>query len=149
MAAGSRMTATALSLSIWRLLAMNPLLIPRSRHIGPRSAPAWPQPSQRLCMTVLRRSARQRAQPRQAPLHGERAASIGPAGEDAEVGARLLERVRLDVGLGGRLLDVVTRRWRRLSERDALAAAATSRMASISSPCRRPVDQSRAGPVIS
>ena len=38
---------------------------------------------------------------RQAPLHGERAASIGAAGDDAEVGARLLERVQLDVGLGG------------------------------------------------
>jgi hypothetical protein len=31
---------------------------------------------------------------------------IGTAGDDAEVAARLLERMRIDVGLGGRLLDV-------------------------------------------
>jgi hypothetical protein len=32
-----------------------------------------------------------------------RPAGIGAAGDDAEVGARLLKRVRIDVGLGGRL----------------------------------------------
>jgi len=33
-------------------------------------------------------------------------ACIGAAGDDAEVGARLFERLRIDVGLGGRL-DVI------------------------------------------
>jgi hypothetical protein len=34
------------------------------------------------------------------------AAGIGTAGDDAEIGARLFQRLRIDVGLGGRLLDV-------------------------------------------
>jgi hypothetical protein len=82
------------------------------------SIPAhWPEVGSRLAAAIAAvmhdRAQEERAatgSARQAPLHGERAASIGPAGDDAEVGARLLERVRLDVGLGGRLLDVVTRR---------------------------------------
>jgi hypothetical protein len=42
----------------------------------------------------------------EAPLHREAvaAAGVGAAGHDAQVGARLLERVRLDVGLGGGIL---------------------------------------------
>jgi len=43
---------------------------------------------------------------RQRPLHRERVASIGAAGDDAEVVARLLERRRIDVGFDGRLLDL-------------------------------------------
>jgi hypothetical protein len=39
-------------------------------------------------------------------VHRVRAARVGAAGDDAELGAGLLERVRIDVGLGGRLLDV-------------------------------------------
>jgi hypothetical protein len=42
----------------------------------------------------------------QAPLHGVRPAGIGAGGDDAEIGARLFQRLRIDVGLGGRLLDV-------------------------------------------
>jgi hypothetical protein len=38
-------------------------------------------------------------------MHRVRPAGVDAAGDDAEVGARLLERVRLDVGLGGGLLD--------------------------------------------
>ena len=34
----------------------------------------------------------------QAPLHGLHAPGIVAAGDNAEVGARLLERVRIDVG---------------------------------------------------
>src|SRR5262249_38106906 len=40
------------------------------------------------------------------PLHGMHAASIGAAGDDAEIGARLLKHVHVKVGLGGGLLDV-------------------------------------------
>jgi hypothetical protein len=36
---------------------------------------------------------------RQAPLHGVRAAGVGPGGDDAEVAARLLERLHVDMGL--------------------------------------------------
>ena len=42
----------------------------------------------------------------QAPLHGLHAAGVGARSDDAEVGARLFERLRIDVGLGGRL-DVI------------------------------------------
>jgi len=42
----------------------------------------------------------------QGPLHGVRPAGIGAAGDDAEIGARLPEQVLVDVGLGGRRLDV-------------------------------------------
>src|SRR5215472_4486159 len=42
----------------------------------------------------------------QAPLHGLHAAGIGAAGDDAEVAARLRERLDVDVGLFGRFLDV-------------------------------------------
>jgi len=41
----------------------------------------------------------------QVPLHRLRPAGIGAASDDAEIGARLLQRLRVDVGLGGRLLD--------------------------------------------
>ena len=57
----------------------------------------------------------------QAPLHGVRAAGIGAAGDDAEVGARLFQRPQINVRLFGRILDV-TRRCRCLSERGAVAA---------------------------
>jgi hypothetical protein len=33
-------------------------------------------------------------------------AGIGAAGDDAEIGTRLLQRLRIDVGLFGRILDV-------------------------------------------
>ena len=45
----------------------------------------------------------------QAPLHRLRAAGVGAAGDDAEIGARLFERLRIDMGLGGRLLDGASR----------------------------------------
>jgi hypothetical protein len=48
-------------------------------------------------LTPLGRSARQ------APLHRLHAAGIAAAGDDAEFDARLFERARIDVGLGGRL----------------------------------------------
>jgi len=35
----------------------------------------------------------------QASLHGVRAAGIGASGDDAEIGARLRERIGVDVGL--------------------------------------------------
>ena len=41
----------------------------------------------------------------QAPLHGLRPAGIGAAGDDAEIGACLPERLLIDVGLGGSILD--------------------------------------------
>src|SRR5215813_15637019 len=41
----------------------------------------------------------------QRPLHGLHAAGIAAGGDDAEVGARLPERLLIDVGLSGRLLD--------------------------------------------
>src|SRR5215469_12211658 len=41
----------------------------------------------------------------QAPLHGLHAPGIAAGGDDAEVGARLPERLLVNVGLGGRLLD--------------------------------------------
>src|SRR5262245_56014431 len=50
---------------------------------------------------------------RQRPLHGERIAGIAAAGDDAEVTARLRERVRIDVGLGRGRLDNHSRAWRR------------------------------------
>jgi hypothetical protein len=40
----------------------------------------------------------------QAPLHGLHAAGIAAASDDAEVGARLPERLLIDVGLGGSIL---------------------------------------------
>src|SRR5215831_21413643 len=42
----------------------------------------------------------------QAPLHRLHAAGIAAGGDDAKLGARLFERARIDVGLGGGLLDV-------------------------------------------
>ena len=42
---------------------------------------------------------------RQAPLHRHDAAGIAAGGDEAEVGAGLRERVRIDVGLLGGLLD--------------------------------------------
>src|SRR5262245_11029694 len=42
---------------------------------------------------------------RQAPLHRLRAAGIGAAGDDAEVGAGLLQRRRIHVGFRGGCLD--------------------------------------------
>ena len=42
---------------------------------------------------------------RQAPLHGLHGAGIGAAGDDAEVGARLPERLLVNAGLGGCILD--------------------------------------------
>ena len=50
-------------------------------------------------LTDLGRSARQ------APLHRLRAAGIGAAGDDAEVGARPIQHRLADVGLDGRVLD--------------------------------------------
>src|SRR5262249_50502702 len=41
----------------------------------------------------------------QAPLHRLHAAGIAAGGDDAEVGARLPERLLVNVGLGGRILD--------------------------------------------
>jgi len=41
----------------------------------------------------------------QAPLQGVRSAGIGAAGDEAEVGARPLQRLRINVRLGGRFLD--------------------------------------------
>ena len=41
----------------------------------------------------------------QAPLHRLRPAGIGAAGDDAEIGACLPERLLIDVGLGGSILD--------------------------------------------
>jgi len=41
----------------------------------------------------------------QAPLHRLHAAGVAAAGDDAEIGARLFERLRIDVRLGGRFLD--------------------------------------------
>jgi hypothetical protein len=41
----------------------------------------------------------------EAPLHRLRPAGIGAGGDDAEIAARLLQRRRIDVGLGGRFLD--------------------------------------------
>src|SRR5262245_20781832 len=43
---------------------------------------------------------------RQAPLHSLHAAGIGAAGDDAEVSARLFERLRIDVGFDGGFLEV-------------------------------------------
>src|SRR5215469_3425498 len=37
----------------------------------------------------------------QAPLHGLRSAGIGAAGDNVEIAARLLQRLQIDVGLGG------------------------------------------------
>jgi hypothetical protein len=42
----------------------------------------------------------------QAPLHGLHALGIAARSDDAEVGARLFERLRIDMGLGGGLLNV-------------------------------------------
>src|SRR5262249_47771186 len=42
---------------------------------------------------------------REAPLHRLHAAGIGAAGDDAEIGARLPERLLIDVGLGGSILN--------------------------------------------
>ena len=42
---------------------------------------------------------------REAPLHGLDAAGIGAGGDDAQIGARLFQRARIDVGLGGSILD--------------------------------------------
>jgi hypothetical protein len=39
----------------------------------------------------------------QTPLHRHHAAGIAAGGEHTEIGARLRQRVRIDVGLGGRL----------------------------------------------
>src|SRR5262249_61821996 len=41
----------------------------------------------------------------QAPLQGVHSAGIGAAGDEAEVGARPLQRLRINVRLGGRFLD--------------------------------------------
>ena len=41
----------------------------------------------------------------QAPLHGLRSAGIGAAGDNVEIAARLLQRLQIDVGLGGGRLD--------------------------------------------
>jgi hypothetical protein len=43
---------------------------------------------------------------RQAPLHGVRPASVSAVGDDTEVGARLLQRLHVDVRLFSRLLDI-------------------------------------------
>ena len=43
---------------------------------------------------------------RQAPLHGLHAPGIAAAGDDAEIGACRSERLVVDVGLGGLLLDL-------------------------------------------
>src|SRR5215831_20119241 len=43
---------------------------------------------------------------RQAPLHGLHAAGVAAAGDDAEVTARLPERLLVNVGLGGCILNV-------------------------------------------
>jgi hypothetical protein len=42
----------------------------------------------------------------QAPLHGLHAPGIAAGGDDAEVGAGLCERIRIDVRLFGRVLDI-------------------------------------------
>ena len=52
------------------------------------------------------KSARDTDSARQAPLHAVRSAGVGSAGDDAKVAARLLERLHIDVGLHGRVLDV-------------------------------------------
>ena len=42
---------------------------------------------------------------RQAPLHGLDAPGIAASGANAEIAARLLKSLRVDMGLGGRFLD--------------------------------------------
>jgi hypothetical protein len=78
---------------------------------------------------------RSRALAGQAPLHRVRAAGIGAGGDDAEVGARLLERLRIDVGLFGRLLGIadllraISERVRDRGRDDATIAAGVGRYA--------------------
>jgi hypothetical protein len=63
------------------------------------SGAAW-EKSRNRDFSLAAESARS---PRQAPLHGHHAAGIAAAHDDAEIGARLVQRLRIDVGLGGRL----------------------------------------------
>src|SRR5262245_5166986 len=62
----------------------------------------------------------------QRPLHRLHAAGIAAAGHDPEVGARLLQRRRIDVGLSGRLFEVADslRAMRQLLAEEALRALA-------------------------
>jgi len=62
----------------------------------------------------------------QAPLHGLHAAGIAARSDDAEIGARLFERHRIDVDLAGRRLDRGHRlgAMRELVAEEALRAAA-------------------------
>jgi len=74
---------------------------------------------------------------RQAPLHRLDAAGVGAAGDDAEVGARLLQRRRIDVGLAGGRLDAAHRlgaMGERVAE-EALRALAGFRAGSTRSTC--------------
>src|SRR5262249_42899029 len=86
-------------------------------------------------LTELGRSARQ------APLHGLRPAGIGAAGDDAEIGACLPERLLIDVGLGGSILDDA----RRLGATSELLAKEMQRaLAALGRLCRlRPPDRRR------
>jgi len=52
---------------------------------------------------------RSRALAGQAPLHGLHATGIAAGGDDAEVAARLFERLRIDVGFDGGLFDIARR----------------------------------------
>ena len=62
----------------------------------------WLRPC-RFAVIAARSSAAWISSCRQAPLHRLDAAGIAAGGDDAELAARLLKRVLVDVGLGGRL----------------------------------------------
>jgi hypothetical protein len=72
--------------------------------------------STRLSLTPLADLGRSAGQ---APLHGLHAAGVAAARHDAEIGARLLQRARIDVRLFGCILDEA----RRLAPRASYAEA--------------------------